>query len=180
MTKFLDISDEGQRGTTPLRGDTVDIFGLTARQIARLLTSHEQLKASIEKADLNLFQLVEAAPEAVASCIAYGTGHDDDTRYGGDKDKFDKACMRASKLAAGEQVDVIMAIMDLTFGARLNPFVKRLMASVEARAKGPLAGLADRTGRPPSLKQLRDALVSKETPGQFGATHPGNSPATPH
>lgn len=179
MTKLLDISDEGQRGTTPHRGQQLDINGLSARQIARLLTRHESLKASIEKQDVNLFQLVEMAPEAIAACIAYGTGYDDDERYGGDKAAFDSAALRASRFNAGEQVDVVMAICDITFGEKLNPFVKRIIASIEARAKGGVENLADRTGRPPSLRQLRDALRSKETPEQFGATHPGNSPASP-
>ncbi len=179
MTKFLDISDEGQSGTTPLRGKDVDINGLSARQIARLLTKHESLRVAVEKQAVNLFQLVELAPEAVAACIAYGTGYEDVERFGGDQASFDSAVLRASKLSAGEQVDLVMAIADLTFGPRLNPFVKRLMANFEQQAQTIGERVGVKTGRPPSLKQLRDALVSKQTPEQFGATHQGNSPATP-
>lgn len=179
MTKFLDIADEGQRGTTPLRGNDVDIVGLQARQIARLLVNHPTAKVAIEGGQVDLFKLVELAPDAMAACIAYGTGYDDDPAFDGNKDDFDKAAKRAMKLSAGEQADAIMAIFDLSFGERLNPFVKKLWDSAVTRIEGSTDNLVDKTGRPPSLQQLRSALVSTTRPEQFGATHQGNSPATP-
>lgn len=188
MSRFLDISTEGQRGTAPLRGSDVDLFGLSSRQIAKLLIGHPGLEAMVESGDIKILDLIKMAPEAVAQCIAYGTGYEDDPAFGGDKAAFDNAVLRAHKLSGGEQVDMLMAIFDTSFGERLNPFVKGIMDRWTARAEGGSAEpLEPGKGKPPSLKlvsrdslrQLRDALRSSTTPEQFGATPRANSPPLP-
>lgn len=175
MTAFLDIAEAGQRGTTPFRGAQVDIQGLQARQIAQMLVNHPAVQGIIDGKQINLLQLVKLAPEAVAACIAYGTGYEDDVAYGGDKAKFDQACKRAATCSAGEQYDFLLAIFDVTFGERLNPFVKGLVARIESRVEGQ----ATKVRSTKSVKELKDSLVSDTTPEMFGATHPGNSEASP-
>lgn len=185
MGRFLDISAEGQRGTTPLRGQPVDLFGLSSRQIAKLLIGHPGLEGMIESGNIKVLDIIKMAPEAVAQCIAYGTGYEDDPLFGGDKAAFDNAVLRAHKLTGGEQYDMLLAIFDTSFGERLNPFVKGIMDRWMARAEvGSAEPLEPGKGKPPplhlvsrdSLRQLRNALRSNTTPEQFGATPRANSP----
>lgn len=179
MSMFLDIADEGQKGTTKVRNTDVDIVGLSSRQIARLLVNHESLETFLNggAANINLTQLVQMAPDAVAQAIAYGTGYEDDKDYGGDESKFKQACVKAAKLNAGEQYDLLRAIFDTTFGERLNPFVKMLAERVGQRVAANVKSRAAPSTK--SVKELRDSLRSATTPEMFGATHQGNSPATP-
>lgn len=177
MSMFLDIADEGQRGEVLFRGQQVKVVGLSARQIARLLVNHESVKGLIDGQHVNLIQLIQMAPDAVESCIAYGTGYDDDK-----PEQFEKARAKASMLTAGEQYDLLMGIFDVTFGERLNPFVKGWVSRAERRVQGALSSPATTEPTPrstKSVKELKNSLRSDTRPEQFGATHHGNSPATP-
>ena len=192
MGLFLDVSDEGQRGSVKLRGQDVDIRGLSAKQIARLLVQHDGIQQYLDGKVLNLLQLIKMLPDAAAAAIAYGTGYDDDERSGGDKAKFKQASDKAAKLAAGEQYDMLLGIFDLTFGERLNPFVKGALANVRQRltqdaeptptvepVADPERGAPDLRHSNKSLKELKASLRSATTDAMFGITPPGNSPGMP-
>lgn len=193
MTMFLDVANEGQLSEAPFRGTKVQVQGLSARQIAALLVNHEIVARFFDDggqaASINLPTLIKLAPEAVAHCIAYGTGYDE-TKH---KENWDKAVTKASELGAGEQFDLVKSILDTTFGERLNPFVNKLVARAEARMAGSTTA-AERPEQPAnvepghnakdlrhstkSLKELRDSLRSATTPEMFGATRRDNSQAS--
>jgi hypothetical protein len=177
MTAFLDIAEAGQRKTAPLRGNQVDIRGISARQIAAILVEHASVQQFLDGTPVNILQLLKLAPDAVAVAIAYGTGHEPDPLYGGDKAKFDQAVIRATQLAGGEQYDLLLAIFDVTFGERLNPFVKALAGRLGTALASDGGDQQPPATRPPrSLKELRDSLRSGTTNAMFGDTRPDKSP----
>lgn len=174
MVGLLDIADEGQTAPVEVRGQSLDVRGLSAGQIARLLKQFNAVQQLMSGNLLTAEQFVHMAPEAIAFAIAYGSGFDDMV----DADKFKQACAKASQLTGGEQIDVAMKIFDLTFGDRLNPFVKQFMARVSSAVSGPEeAGKDDgKVLDMTSLKQRLDSLKSATTAEQFGATRPDKSP----
>lgn len=170
MGAFLDIADAGQTATAPLRGAKVDIYGLSARQIAALLVNHQSVQQFMDGTPVNMLQLIKLAPDAVSVAIAYGTGHDEST----DKEKFNVAVEKAAGLAAGEQYDLLLAIFDLTFGERLNPFVKALVGRLSNRLDATV--VPQQQQRPKSVKELKDSLRSVTRPEMFGITPQSKSP----
>lgn len=169
--KFLDISPESKRGSMEFREQQLDLHGLSARQIARVLTQHESIQSLMDgKQVLNVLAIIELAPKAVTAFIAYGTGYDDSS-----PEQFDKAMQAAEMLAADEQINLCIAIGDLTFGKHLSPFVD--LAKKQFAAWGQ-TGESEKPAHPPDIrnlsassrKALKNSLRSVTNPEMFGAT----------
>lgn len=174
MVGLLDISDEGQTGTVTIRGQELTVHGLSARQIARLLKNFESIAQLMEGKPLTVVQVIEVAPDAISKVIAYGTGFDETK----DAEKYLKAVEKADQFKGGEQIDVIMKIFDVTFGERLNPFVKQFLGRVNAavdRAAGEVPAGSGKVLAMKSRKELRDSLKSDTTPEMFGDTRHAQS-----
>jgi hypothetical protein len=172
MVGLLDIADVGQHSSVTIRGQDVNVNGLSATHIAKLLTRFQQLQQLMDGQTLNAKELISLAPEAVGGIIAYGTGFDDAK----DEEQFALAEAKALTFSAGEQIDFVLKIFDVTFGDKLNPFVKGLLARAGARVGQDASSRGPATKSPPPS---RDSLRSATTPEMFGVTHQGNSPATP-
>lgn len=175
MVGFLDIAEEGQRGLVLFRGKQVDLVGLSSRQLARLVLRFDTLRELMDGKKLTVIKLIKTAPDAVHELIAYGTGHDELR----DKKRFDLAVEKAADLSIGEQAEFVMAILDVSLGEKLNPFVKGLARDLASRAGEAVKGAEVEAGkrlRLPSKASLR----SVTTPEMFGATPPDKSPPIPN
>jgi hypothetical protein len=116
MVGLLDIADASAE--IEVRGQKVSVTGITARGIAILLEQFPELRKIISgrSDDLTAGKLIEQAPDAVAAAIAAGTG------LPGDKVAEEKA----ANLSLGDQLNLLDAIIRLTFPIGFGPFVERL------------------------------------------------------
>lgn len=165
MTSLLDIADASP-GSATIRGVEVPVVGLTATDIADLLAKFEGLQELMDGKPFTVANLIRSVPEAIGTIGAIGTGKPGDAAV--------EAKMK--KLSFADQIKLLTAIMYETFGEHTDPLLAGLrgyaasLSDREDRGKEPASTL-----RPPS----RDSLRSATTPEMFGATHHGNSPATP-
>lgn len=172
MVGLLDIA-EARPETVSIRGQDVEIYGLSALMIANIVRSHEELADILDGiAAFSPKIIVDAGPEVVAEIIAAGCGKPGDVRY----------VEKAATLSAGEQYDVIAKILEVTFGANLGPFVEKLKALSVSTAGAPSVATAPSAGEASSTTsrpRSRASLRSDTRPEMFGATHPGNSKVSP-
>jgi hypothetical protein len=131
MVSLIDIADVSEE--IEVRGSLVSVTGITANGIAQLLSQFPELRKVISgrSDDMTAEKLMEAAPEAVAAAIAAGTGAP------GDK----AAEAKAAGLSLGDQVNLLDAIIRLTFPAGLGPFVEQLtrLANSVSLTQSPVA-----------------------------------------
>lgn len=165
MTSLLDIADASP-GSTTVRGVAIPVVGLTATDIAELLATFEGLQELMDGKPFTVAQLIRQVPEAIGVIGAIGTGRPGD----------EAVAAKMKKLSFAEQLKLLTAIMYETFGEHTDPLLAGL--------RGYAASLGDRSdpGKEPASNwqpPSRDSLRSATTPEMFGATHRGNSPATP-
>jgi hypothetical protein len=130
MVSLIDIAD--QTKTVRVREKDVTVYGLSAADIALLLGRFPELRMIVSgrQADITPDMMIKMAPSAVAAAITAGTGH------GGDE----KHEAIAARLAAGDQLELLAVIFELTFPAGVGPFVQRLDALGMLKAAGSAAG----------------------------------------
>jgi hypothetical protein len=118
MVSLTDIAPATAR--VAVLGSEIEVRGLTMRDIAHLLSRFPQLRMIVagRQESLTVDDIIAAAPDAIASIIACGTGGRDD----------DAAHAAADALPVEAQTDVIEAIVALSFPKGFGPFVARLMA----------------------------------------------------
>jgi hypothetical protein len=63
MVGLLDIADVGQSDQANIRGEHVDVRGLSVTMIAKLLTRFDTLQQLMDGRTLNALELVKLAPE---------------------------------------------------------------------------------------------------------------------
>lgn len=97
-------------------GKDITVHGVSAAGIAQLLHRFPALGKAMSGGGFKQEELVKLAPDAVAALIAAGCGDP------GNKE-VEKA---AAKLALEAQLDLIQAIIKLTFPSGVGPFVKKL------------------------------------------------------
>ena len=105
-----------------LRGEEIEVKGLSADFIFRLLTQSEELRMLLaqKKIDLeNIMSLIDQAPVAVAQCIACATGKQDDP---------ETIAFALTELTAGESALLVQPIMKLTFPQGVKSFADGLSA----------------------------------------------------
>ena len=107
MTTLLDIAELKEH--VLVRGQKIDVVGISAEGIAVLLFEFPELRAMMTgTADMQkdaAGTLMQKFPKAIGHIIAAGTG------YPGDQ----KAIAFASKLGVSEQLAILSAIWKLTF-----------------------------------------------------------------
>ena len=117
MVSLLDIAD--QKKTVKVRGADIAVVGLSAKDIASLLSSFPELREMLAGRvgeGLAADAMQKFAPAAIAAVIAAGTG------VGGDP----KSIEAAGRLAVGEQIELLAVILEMTFPSGIGPFVERL------------------------------------------------------
>lgn len=165
MVSLVDIAGIQVEKSVPIRGLDLPIVGLTAEDIAFFLARFNELEQLLEgEENLTAKMLIQRFPDAMAVLAAMGTGSP------GDKNVEDS--MR--KLRMGEQITIINAIIEETFGDKIGPLLEKVRDLVGS-GRGALGKARGMTRPLPSKASLQSAT----TPEMFGATHPGNSEATP-
>jgi hypothetical protein len=142
MVSLLDIAD--QQRTVTIRDKDVAVFGISAQDIVYLFGKFPELRLlmSGKQADLTPETLLKMAPGAVAAAIAAGTGSAGD----------ENAEAVAARLGLGEQLDLLVAIFELTFPQGVGPFVAKLDALGLLKSADAASGWAQDTNSPAPSK----------------------------
>lgn len=124
MTSLLDIVP--QTKMVPIGAVEIECHGITAAGVAKLMERFPGLRELLFPAGASQpsreasdpLALLHAAPETIAAIIAAGTGHP------GDK-KHEEA---AAKLPVEHQIDLFLAVLELTLPGGFVPFVEKAMS----------------------------------------------------
>ncbi|MFL9499231.1 hypothetical protein ACJMQP_04155 [Rhodopseudomonas palustris] len=94
--------------------------GVSARGVAYILSRFPEVRQMLtgQKVELNLDTLFERAPDAVAAIIAAGTGSPGDL----------SAEMVADQLPAAAQLELLLAIREVSMPKGIGPFVEAFEA----------------------------------------------------
>lgn len=114
MVGLADLS--GAAETVEVRGQMVDVYGVSAKGAGHLLAKYPELRKLFSGVDVDTDVLMELGGDIVAAVIAAGTGSP------GDHKTEEMAC----KLSISEQADLLEAVLRLTLPQGIGPFVARL------------------------------------------------------
>jgi hypothetical protein len=120
MVSLTDIGPS--KGQVEVRGQMVDVNGLTAEHIVGILLAFPEVRKVLAEREADLQTLVAQFPVAVAMMIAAGTGHADETEH----------MDIASKLGVGEQYDLMKTIFELTFPKGLQSFLDGVRGAMDS------------------------------------------------
>lgn len=156
MVSLTDIGPS--RGSVPLRGQAMDIRGLTAEHIVVMFQDFTDLRklvsgSSDQEVMLNLFNNF---PIIVARIIAMGCGAD----WGADN--YDKMVEAARQLTLGEQWEILSSVIKLTFPQGPKSFLDGVAALV-GQADAP--GWARGTTSPAQSNGALQPVAASETAG---------------
>jgi hypothetical protein len=116
---LLDIAPAAE--TIAVAGSEVAVHGISVKGIAVLLARFPELRTLMGGGEVDAElagKLMAIAPDAVAAIIAGGTGMPGSA----------EAEERAALLSIDAQLDLISAVLRLTFPRGVGPFVERLTA----------------------------------------------------
>lgn len=116
MSSLLDLA--AQQTTVSVGGKDIDVFGISAEGIAHLLQRFPALLKAMSGGGVTQADLIKTAPGAVAAIIASGCGQPGNA----------KAEAIAAKLGLEAQLDLVNAILKLTFPNGVGPFVAKMEA----------------------------------------------------
>lgn len=116
MVSLLDIGDLAE--TVPVRGKNIEVVGISAKGLLVLLQRFPEVRKLVASRgqDVKAEDLMKLGSDVVAVIIAAGCGKPGDRKF---EDK-------AASLGAGEQLDLIAAIIKLTMPQGIGPFVEKL------------------------------------------------------
>jgi len=148
MPSFIDIAP--LKETVTLRGSEFEVHGIGIGALADVIYRFPALGDLLPKAvapgatpaPIDVKAIIDLGPQIVAALIAGATGKEGDAAE-------EEALAR---LAIGEQVEFIEAIIRLSFPGGLLPFVERitrLLNSPVALVNGAAGKALDTTSRPP-------------------------------
>jgi len=162
MTSLLDIGPLTK--IVLIGGTNVEVSGLSAMTLFELLRDIPELRQLMARKQLteeNAASLVAQIPVAVGQIIAAAIGHH------GDGDQIQAAI----RLPAGAQLDLLQAIVELTFPRGIKSFLDGLFALAPATSGGVSGwGQATRSQEPSS-----DASGQATTSETVGTTHQDSS-----
>lgn len=122
MVSLIDIGPA--KGTVVVRGQDVEVNGLTAEGIAKILLTFPEIRVLLtqEMPDTKslVMSLFQRFPEAVALILAAATG----AELNGDRAVLDKHLAVVGGLVVGEQFDIFMKMMELTFPRGVTNFLE--------------------------------------------------------
>jgi hypothetical protein len=116
MVGLLDIAPLQKEMT--VRGVTLKVGGISATGIVDLMREFPEIKDKLAGLETIVTpeRVVQMGPEVVCGIIAAGLGHPGDADYK----------KKASELVLGEQFDIIVKILEVTFPQGVGPFVESL------------------------------------------------------
>lgn len=177
MVSILDIAEiEEGEVTVRIKGKDLSIRGLSSREIKTMLRRFPAIdKALSGEKGITGESIIESVPEAMGELAIMGTFHEND-------DARNKAKEAFHNFKVHEQLAVLNAILEQTFGEHWNPLVQRVKGFVQGHLGEPNPVQSGPGTAPPMelLRQLRQQLRSKTTMEDlFGTSVPGNSPDMP-
>ena len=114
--------------TVEVRGQQLEVTGLTVEGIGSLLMRFPELRKMFETRSLDVEALLKSSDKLIAAVIAAGTGS-----------AANRAAEKAANgLSLGEKAEVVAAIIRVTMPKGVGPFV-RLMDAVGMDNVGPSA-----------------------------------------
>lgn len=118
MVSLVDIGPS--KGTVELRGQQLDLIGLTAKHIVGIMISFPEVRKILAQREADLGTLVAQFPLAVGMIIAAGTGHADEQEH----------IDIAQELPVGEQYDILAKLMELSFPKGPQSFLDGVEAAL--------------------------------------------------
>jgi hypothetical protein len=113
----LSLTDIGAPHIKVSIGDKqVDVYGLSVENLIALLQRFPEAGKWLAPGTVNMTEMIAAAPKLLSAIIATATG--------APEDKESEAV--ASKLSVEIQLDILDAVVKLTFKDGFGPFVKRI------------------------------------------------------
>ena len=143
MVGLVDIAPAVE--TVTVRGQQVEVFGVSAAGVASLLARFPELRRVFAGRDVPVEQLMAMGGDIVNAILAAGTGDPGDP----------VAEEAAGRLSIDEQVDLVAAIARATLPKGVGPFVEKLTAlgvAVGVQDAGAPSPTAPATSSPPSSK----------------------------
>lgn len=151
------------REEVEIRGEKIEVKGLSADFIFSLLTKSNELRMLIAQRKIDpedIMSLINQAPVAVAECIACATGKQGDPATIG---------FALAELGAGETFALMSPIMRLTFPQGVKSFMEGLTALAQQATGGRGWGAGTKSPAP-----SKDASAPGTTAEPSGATPPDN------
>jgi hypothetical protein len=141
MVGLLEISPSFK--TVEIQNKSIEVSGVSARGIAYLMGRFPEVKALFaqKSVDVSPERLVELVPDAIAAVIACGVGKVGDA-------ETEKV---AEGLPAGDQLELLAAILEVTMPRGAGPFVERL-TGLAAAVNGGVSGTAPASISQPESK----------------------------
>jgi hypothetical protein len=151
MVSLLDIGELSE--TVMVSGKPLSVSGISAEGVLYLLQKFPELKAMISgrAADVAPDQLMATAPAAIAAIIAAGLGQPGDERVE----------ERARKLGIAVQLEILQAVVRMTFPDGLDPFVEKLRQMSESSRDAASKIASATTSESPPSDNLGKALGMK-------------------
>lgn len=140
MVSLIDLGP--LREEVELRGQMLEVKGLSADFIFKLLTASAELRMLLaeKKVDVeNVMSLIDQAPVAVAECIACATDKQGDP---------ETIAFALTQLSAGESALLVSPIMRLTFPQGVKSFMDGLSALAQEATGGRGWGAATKSPAP--------------------------------
>jgi hypothetical protein len=116
MASLLDIAPLTE--TVSVRGQKVEVFGVSARGVALLLARFPDLRLMMTGRSVDTDRLMALGGEAVAAIIAAGCGSPGD----------EAAEAVAERLSIEDQAELLSSVLRLTLPNGIGPFVEKLTA----------------------------------------------------
>jgi len=157
MSSLLDLAPMVR--VVSLRGKDIRFHGITAEGLVVLFTRFPELKKAIQaEGTITAETLTKFGPPLLAAAIAYASEIDgesemEESALRKQRGKLEKA---AAGLNIGEMLDVVRAVIEITFPGGVGPFVQELMAMglVQEKVASPNSsnGASVATGRAQDTK----------------------------
>ncbi|MGR3593101.1 MAG: phage pre-tape measure protein [Limimaricola soesokkakensis] len=136
MVGLVDIASAS--ATVTIRGQAVEVHGVSASSIAHLLGRFPDLRRLFSGRDVAVEDMMAMGGEIVAAVIAAGTGATGDP----------EAERAADRLSVDEQADLLIEIARVTLPGGVGPFVEKLTGAGGALGVDRLVGEAGPAAAP--------------------------------
>lgn len=168
----VSLLDIGRLKTTvDIRGVQMEVVGLSARDLFRLLDMFPELRRMFGGVDVRPEQLFAQAPDAITRVIAYVLDYREiklteiGTETSSDIDLiYQRALESIDNLTIGEQTDIVKAAWDLTFPRGIKSFFDALEAMGVAPESIKAPGTTSQGRSSNSLPQDTEQTTSGDTP----------------
>ena len=136
MVGLVDIAPASE--TVEVRGERVEVVGVSAAGIAGLLARFPELRRAVSGGEIELDRIIALGGEIVGAIIAAGCGAPGD----------EQAEAVATRLPLEAQADLLEAILRATMPKGVGPFVEKLRRMGVLINLKPLGGDAQSTTGP--------------------------------